>query len=505
MSKRIIFVIIFLCVIKLILHLIGDSNSGFQGDELLHIATGKHPSWGYMEFPPVIGWLAYVQNHLGSSSVFVHHIFSHLASILIFIVVALTVVALGGKAKAVFVALLCMLVAPAFGRGHQLFQPVVFTQLFWLLSFYQLVRFNKTLDEKYLWYLTLCLGFGFLTKYDILFFIAGILGLLFFKRIRKTLLTKSLWKFITLFLLMIVPNLFWQYTHDFPVMDMFSRLYETQLDKLTAFGVIQQLVISLNPITAIIWLGGLLYMFNGKDKILFRPLASCIVLSIFLLAVNKSKAYYFYPAIITLLIFGSIWFEEKVLNWRKWLLYPIVGLLALSGAVLIPFGLAILPLDSFIKFANLKEENGRVAVEYQEYYSQYKWKNTMDALQQVYDSLPSSEKKNALIWGKHYSQAGGVNLFRKDYNLPKAISYHGSFYLWVPSHGELPITIIGFSNGEAGIDFFQDFFNEVTAVKRVYNPYADFDKDLWQTIYICKRPKVNFAALKDEFTSRVFE
>lgn len=174
MSKRIILIIFLFCIVKLTLHLIGDAHSGFQGDELLHIATGNHPSWGYMEFPPVIGWLAYVQNLFGSSSVFVHHIFSHLASILIFIVVALTVVSLGGRAKAVFVALLCMLVAPAFGRGHQLFQPVVFTQLFWLLSFYQLVRFNKTLDEKYLWYLTLCLGFGFLTKYDILFFIADL-------------------------------------------------------------------------------------------------------------------------------------------------------------------------------------------------------------------------------------------------------------------------------------------------------------------------------------------
>lgn len=245
-------------------------------------------------------------------------------------------------------------------------------------------------------------------------------------------------------------------------------------------------------------------MFNRSNKTLYRPLATTIVLSIIFLAVNKSKTYYFYPAIITLLIFGSVWFEQRVLNWRKWMLYPITGLLFLSGVMLMPFGLAILPLNSFIKFARLKEENGRVAV-YQEYYSQYKWKKTMAALQQVYDSLPPLEKKDALIWGKHYSQAGAVNLFRKNYNLPKAISYHGSFYLWVPTKGELPTTVIAFTNGEAGIDFFPDFFNNVTAVKKIYNPYADFEKDLWQTIYICKSPKTNFGGLKKEFKSRVFE
>ncbi len=167
--------------------------------------------------------------------------------------------------------------------------------------------------------------------------------------------------------------------------------------------------------------------------------------------------------------------------------------------------MAILPLKTFIKFAHLNEEDGHVAVDNQEYYSQYKWKKTMDALQEVYDSLPSSEKRGALIWGKHYSQAGGVNLFRKNYNLPKAISYHGSFYLWAPPKGELPTVVIAFTNGEAEIDFFQGFFNDVTAVKRIYNPYADFEKDLWQTIYICKSPKINFEGLKDEFRSRVFE
>jgi hypothetical protein len=89
--------------------------------------------------------------------------------------------------------------------------------------------------------------------------------------------------------------------------------------------------------------------------------------------------------------------------------------------------------------------------------------------------------------------------------MPKAFSYHGSFYLWTPEKGELPKTIIAFSNGEAGINFFQPFFNSVVAVKRIYNPYADDEKDLWQTIYICKEPKLNFEQLRTEFKTRIFE
>lgn len=506
LNRKIFLIIAFFCVLKLTLHLIADSNSGFQGDELLHIETGNYPSFGYMEFPPVIGWLAFIQNQFHSQSVFVHHIFSHVASVLILILTALITIELGGKSKAVFIVLLCILTAPAFGRGHQLFQPVVFTHLFWMLSFYQLVKFVKTPDKKYLIYLTICLGFGFLTKYDILFFIAGLTGLLFNKPTRVIIFQKDVWKYIFLFILIIAPNVLWQYKHGFPVFDMFSRLYETQLNKLTILEVLESIILSLNPVTMFFWMGGLIYSFRTKNNpTYYRPIAFTIIISLMLLALNKSKAYYMYPAMITLIIFGSIWFEQRIFSKRKWILYPATALLVLSGIVLVPFGLAVLPLDTFIKFAGIEKKDNRYEIEYKEYYSKSKWEKTMDGLQAVYDILPMNEREDCLIWGKHYSQAGGVNLFRNNYEMPKAISYHGSFYLWSPEKGELPKTIITFSNGEAGIDFFQSFFGSVVPVKQIYNPYADDEKDLWQTIYLCKEPKLNFEHLRTEFKTRIFE
>jgi hypothetical protein len=504
-KRKIILIITFFCVLQLTLHLIADTNSGFQGDELLHIETGNHLSLGYMEFPPVIGWLAFIQNQFHSQSVFVHHIFSHIASLSILILIALTTVKLGGKLKAVFIVLLCILTAPAFGRAHQLFQPVVFIHFFWLFSFYQLVQYVTTLDKKYLLYLTIGVGFGFLTKYDILFFIAGLTGLLLFKQTRSAILQTDSWKYIILFLVLIAPNILWQYNHGFPLFDMFSRLYETQLDKLTIVEVLESIIISLNPVTLIFWLGGLLYMFSVKNNIIYRPIAVTIVISITLLALTKSKVYYFYPAMITLIIFGGIWFEQEILSRRQWLLYPATTFLVLSGIVFIPFGLAVLPLNTSIKFAGIEKKDNRYKIEYKEYYSKTHWEKTMNDLQTVYDSLPMKERKDCLIWGKHYSQAGGVNLFRDNYKMPKAFSYHGSFYLWTPEKGELPKTVIAFSNGEAGIDFFQSFFNSVVAVKRIYNPYADDEKDLWQTMYICKLPKLNFEQLRTEFKTRIFE
>lgn len=496
-------IILLFCAIELILHVIADFYSGFHSDELLHIATGRHPSFGYMEFPPIIGWLAWIQDRVGSASVFMHHLFTHMATLLILMLVGLTTIELGGKSKAVFMSLLCILISPGFDRSHQLFQPAVFSELFWVLSFYILVKFVKTPDSKNLFYLTIVLAFGFLSKYDIVFFIAGLSGLLAFTHTRQILLSKQVWKFILLFFILVAPNLWWQYLYGFPVLKMFSRLYETQLNKLNVGGVIRELVIDLNPITSFIWVPGLYYMFNRKLKALFLPVAVCITLSILVLALAKGKHYYFFSDILFLVMFGSIWFEQKILSQRKWVFYPVSTLFIFTGLLLLPWGLMVLPLKSFISVYKLKTGENKFGIP-DEYYSENKWAKTMTAIKTVYDSLPAKEKQHCLIWGKHYSQAGAVDLLGKNYGLPNGFSYHGSFYIWAPS-GPMPETVIAFTNGEAGIDFFQNYFDSVTAVKEVLNPYADFEKDQYQTIYVCKQPKQSFDKMKILFKDRVFE
>ena len=94
------------------------------------------------------------------------------------------------------------------------------------------------------------------------------------------------------------------------------------------------------------------------------------------------------------------------------------------------------------KYEKKEVLGGKYGIKYDEYYTTEKWKTTIQQLKTVYDSLPASEKKDCLFWGKHYSQAGAINLFAKDNYLPQAFSYHGSFYNWAPS-GTMPSKEIG--------------------------------------------------------------
>ena len=505
MSQHRYFIVFCFCLANLLLRLLADYYSGFQGDELLHIATGNHPAFGYMEFPPVIGWLAWIQNQLHSSSVFVHHIFSHIASTLIFFITAEIVHLLGGKNRAIAIVLICFFISPGFGRSFQLFQPAVFVQLFWLLAFYQLLRFCLYLENRYLYYLAITCAFGFLTKYDIAFFIVGLSGLFFFKVTRQKLLTATLLKAILIFLLLITPNLLWQYAHDFPTRQHFAELYRSQLAKIEFSEQLAKLVVALNPFTCIIYLGGCYFMFKTRES-LYRPLALSIVISILVLLISKGKFYYFFPMMITLIAFGSVWFEQLTLKRMKWAFYTLWILFIVSGAVLIPYGLSIMPLKSFIRFARVKQKNGIYEIKNQEYYSKETWKDVMAALQKTVKSLPVQEQKTCLIWGKHYRQAGAVSLFGKEWNLPQAFSYHGSFWLWAPT-GQMPTTVVAFNSIESGKAFWMQYFNSVTLATTVVNRYSK-DLDDGQhilTLFICREPKQNFNELKELFRNRVFE
>lgn len=500
-------VLLFFCVLKATLHLIADGHSGFQGDELLHIETGNHLAFGYMEFPPVIGWLASIQNLVPSHSVFLHHFFPHLASLLILLFMTKITVELGGGTKAVFLVLLSVLIAPAFGRSQQLFQPVVFSQLFWVLNFYQLLRYVKYGQGKYLWYLSLTLALAFLSKYDAVFFIFGLLALLCFKNTRRDLIRHRCWWHILVFLLLIAPNLYWQYQHDFPVLDMFSRLYETQLNTLTFPRVLQNLIVSVNPVNLLLILPGIGFMFHTEMRA-YRPLCLSIAFSAGLLAFMQGKAYYFYPIILTLLPIGGIFWAHILRFKRKGLFYPLAVVL-FSGVCLIPFGMPLFPLKSYIKrgypYEKREVKGGKYGIHFEERYSEEKWEQTMLALKATCDSLQQKGHKDIMIWGKHYAQAGAVALFRDIYQLPPVFSLHGSFYNWLPQ-GDLPeITIALRYSGPEGKRYFEPYFKTVKPVTALFNPYADEPERLWQTVFICEQPKVDFTRLQVLFAQRVFE
>jgi hypothetical protein len=503
-------IILLVILLKTIIHIIADSHSGFDGDEVLHIDTGNHLAWGYMEFPPMIGFIAWIQNSFNSDSIYIHHIFVHLSAVLIIFFCGLTVTRLGGTWKAQLLCMACILSAPCFGIFQNVFQPVIFDQFFWVLSFYLYISFIKTNKDKYLLLLGMSLGLGFLAKYSILFFIVSlfILVVLFQRNIFKN---RVFWLTVCIFILIISPNLYWQIRHNLPELVHVSRLYQKQLLQFSRYENLIFLILSLNPFTILIWLTGLCIVpFLSLYRNIRIGLLITLV-SFILMFISKGKFYYFYPIIIIAFIIGSVFIEHLLIN-KKWLLTSYIVLLLLMMPFAFFISLPLLPREQYIEFLHLKK-NEYGAIPLMDSYSYGDlWIKINQAVQRVYLSLPSDEKEKCLVWGDNYSWASAVNLYASKYNIPKAISFQGSYYFWLPKFSK-GISAIAIGNTstknkeeiDKWIEYYSQFFNKVELKEQIFNPYTKDKDNVYLDIFLCYDLKFDSETMKTKMKYKIFD
>ena len=93
------------------------------------------------------------------------------------------------------------------------------------------------------------------------------------------------------------------------------------------------------------------------------------------------------------------------------------------------------------------------------------WPELVKTLAQIRDSLGPVERSRLAILAGNYGEAGAVNLYGKEYGLPKAICGTNSF--WARGYGDPPpetLIVIGFSR-----EFGESVFR-IVRVGRVASP-----------------------------------
>lgn len=522
-------VIAILIMVKLIIHILLNMNSGFDGDEILHIDCGNHLAWGYMSIQPFIGFLGWIQNLMNSQSVFVHHLFAHVAAILIMVYSGLVVMKLGGGWKAVLLALTCIVVAPGFSLSQHLFTPLVFEQLFWLLSIYMLIIYCKDNHSKNLLYLAVFLALGFMTKISILIFIAAIgISILIYRS--KLLTQKAAWFSLAVFLLIISPNIIWQYQHDFPSVGHMIALHGKMLINIDIIENLKLLFVTTNPFTAVVWLTGvLLAPFILFARNLKLALAT-VLISFLILMIFRGQFYYYFPALLIALCYGSVIIENYLKN-RKKLLGVYVLVLFVSGIFLTPKVIPILPMEKYIEHLNLDHTNSnnqlffnqqsiadnknpntdqRIPIAFEAYYTHNDWIRLTETIHNIYQDLPQEKRNNCFIWTRCYTQASAINLHGKDYKLPMAFSQHGNCYEWIPDF-DRNATIIAVANAKSPADsiriasFFAPSFENINWKQAVFCPYSRTSSNAYYMLYLGDGLKYNSDSLKVRYKDYIFE
>jgi len=477
-------VTVLLVSVKIILYIISDLKSGYHWDELLHIESGNHLSLGYADFPPMIGFIAWAQNLFQSESLFVNRLFIHLAGVATMIITSLMVVKLGGRWKAILVALLCILVSPIFGASHMLFLPVGFSQFFHLLAAYFLVSYYLDKSDRSLYLLAIAVGLGFLTKYLIGFFILS-LAICVLIMDRDLLRRISFWKAVVLFVLIVTPNILWQVFHGFPVTGHFNALMDTDLNT-TSFGTEVMLIFKyFNPVTLFVSLAGIFVLAFKKTYRPVKILGFTLILQMLLILAANGKFYYIAPIILTSIPIGALWTEKWVAR-RKWILPAVSSIIIISGVIFLPHGMPFFSPERYVRIYDIQEtEDGRTPIFFDQFQTRALWPSVLEEIKAIIDSLPEEEKSNCIIWGKHYAYAGIVDLYREEYDFPPTICHMGNYHDWMPALDKSSVYI---TTGEMNLteEFWCQFFDFVEEIKLIENKFSWDYKQSGIRLYICR-------------------
>lgn len=438
------FILLFVAL-KVILNLFAIKNFGFHRDELLHLVLGDHLDWGYREVPPFIALLAKITLSVFGDSVFAARIFSTLASGLIIWLTGLITVELGGKRFAITVACLALIFSPAFAASGYLFQPVVFDQLWWVLTVWLFCKYLNTADVRYLYWLGAAVGLGMLTKYTMAFFTGSLIIGVLISRERKLLFNRHVFYAALVATLIFLPNVIWQFAHHLPVITHMKELRETQLDYVHPLDFIEQQLL-VNGTALFVWLTGFIALFVSFRLRRFRFMAiAYILIFLFLLEMN-GKSYYIFGAYPMLFATGGFAFE-RVLKRKAYLLRSLaLVVVVIPNMLLLPLVLPILPLEDTVSFIKRKTERFpflKFLVTWedqkqhpltQDYADMLGWDEMARKAADVYHSLTPDQQKHAQLYADNYGEAGALQHYRHQYGLPEVASLNSSFQLWAPNN-----------------------------------------------------------------------
>lgn len=450
-------------------------------DEYLYYAQGQHLAFGYLENPPLIGLLAAISSLFGGTFFWIKF-WPALFGAATLLVTSRLAKELGGGLFAQVLAALGILFS-AYLRVHFLFQPNFLDVFFWTTAAYFIIRYTNTQQKKHLYFIAISLALGWWGKYSVLFFIVAFFIALLLSPQRKWLVQKHFWLAFFLSVLLILPNIIWQWAHNWPLAHHMAELRDTQLQYVSKTDFIKEQLLMLFPVL-FVWLGGLVWLLHHSG---YRIIAFIYLGIIVLLMLGSGKGYYALGAYPMLLAAGGVWIEGMGVS-KSWVRYASVALILILS---LPFVPVLLPMQAppqmaesnkkwgLEKLGMLKWEDLQSHPLQQDFADMLGWRELTQKAEKHFDSLPTFSKAHTTIICGNYGQAGALQYYAKSAAFKqRVISANGSFALWIQEPVQFQNII--FIDDRAPDDPLFQHFEKAAVIDSVTNPLSrQYGDKLW--------------------------
>jgi dolichyl-phosphate-mannose-protein mannosyltransferase len=450
-----------LAILSVIVHFYIGEGYGFHRDELATLDDARHLDWGYVAYPPVTPFLGRLSLLLFGTSLIGFRFFASIASAASIVLTGLIARELGGGRIAQLIAAMASI--PFCLATGSLMQYVGFDYLWWVLTVYFLVRLVTSQNPRWWIGVGCAIGVGMLTKYSILFFIAGIIVGVLVTGLRTELKGKWLWIGAICSILIFTPNLWWQINHHFISLDFLRHIHERDIRiGRTKDFLPDQLLLTLLAFP--IAVAGLYYCLIAEEAARFRALAWLYIVPLVLFWLAQGRGYYLAPAYSILYAAGAVWIERGLVRLPGGLSRSVAAFIVIALAVNVIFAAAVVlpiaPINSKW-WAFAARNNGDLAEE-------IGWPDLVNTVAKIRSELFEEERTHFGILAGNYGEAGAINLYGPRFSLPPAICGTNSF--WARGYGDLPpetVIVVGFSR-----EFVKHYFDSFELAARSANRYG---------------------------------
>ncbi len=400
-------------------------------DEYLYLDQANHLAFGYLSVPPLTSWISFIIKFLGNS-VFWIKFFPAFFGAMTMLVVWKTIEELKGNLFALILGATCVLFSVLL-RLNTLYQPNSLDVLCWTILYFVVIKYINSERQKWLFIGAVVFAVGFLNKYNIAFLLIGFLPAILMTEQRHLLINKKLFAAILLGLLLILPNLIWQYNNQFPVFHHLKELAETQLVNVERWAFLRsQLLFNIGSLFVIMSALYALWFYEPFQK--YKSFFWAIIFTLIVFLCFRAKDYYaigIYPIYIA---FGAVYLSDILdTGWKKYL-KPIA--IAIPVLFFIPMYNLVFPNKSpeyivknekkYKALGLLRWEDGKDHSLPQDFADMLGWKELAYKVDKVYSYLPNPEK--TLILCDNYGQAGAINYYTT--KGVRAVSFNADYINW---------------------------------------------------------------------------
>ncbi|HUR82612.1 MAG TPA: glycosyltransferase family 39 protein [Thermoanaerobaculia bacterium] len=457
-------VILAIAAIKFALALYASGFYHYFRDELYFIACGRHLDWGYVDHPPLVALYARFGELFGGS-LRGFRLIATISGTLQVILTGVLTARLGGNRIAQALACLAVLLAPIYLGIDSILSMNAVEHVIWLACILIVVEIANGASEK--WWLAFgaLSGIGLQNKHSMVFLGFAIAVALLFSPLRRSLLRPWIYLGGAIAALIFLPNVIWEIHHDYATLELLRNVKETGKNVVLApLPFLKQQMMMLNPFSAPLWIGGLVFLLMSKR---YRFLGIAYIVLIIAFIRLEAKDYYVAPIYPLLFAAGAVFFSSRRVLW-----IPACVLVLVGGFIAVPLALPLLPPSQYLALQRRlgvkphKSEVSHTSELPQIFSDQFGWEEMVAKVARYYHSLPPEEQKKTVIYTGNYGEAGAIDFYGRKYGLPPAISGHQNYFLW-GTHGATGESVI-----LVGDDPDPEMWESLRIVDRTFHPYA---------------------------------